>query len=91
MLLCGKCDDGHVANFAFRIAEHVRLRDLCVTLARRGARVVLSNSSADAIRVLYREEPFASLFVVEEVGAARAINSDASKRGKVVELLAYTK
>lgn len=75
----------------FCLEDHIRLRDLCIRLARRGARVVISNSSADAIRALYAEEPFSSLFIVEEIMAARAINSDGGKRGKVVELLAYTR
>ena len=59
-----------------------RLRDVARSLKKRGVHVVLSNSSAGAVRELYQED-----FTITEIDAARAINAKGSGRGKVKELL----
>lgn len=66
----------------FGPAEQERLRDLALDLKRRDVRVLLSNADVEPVRKLY-----AKGFTVERVEARRAINSDASKRGSVGELL----
>ncbi len=66
----------------FGPAEQERLRDLALRLKKRGCRVLLSNADVPPVRALY-----AKGFTIERVEARRAINSDASKRGNVGELL----
>lgn len=61
--------------------EQIRLRSVFDDLSRRGCRVLLSNSATDFIKDLYRD------YRMEIIGAARAINSDATRRGKVDEVL----
>lgn len=68
----------------FTHADQVRLRDVALTLKASGVSVLLSNSSAEAVRDLYSDG-----FVVEEVSARRAVNSKASGRGAVKELLIH--
>ena len=67
----------------FSPADQARLRDVCAELARRGVYVMLSNSDTELIRSLYESAPF----VLHRVQATRAINSDASRRGKITELI----
>ncbi len=62
--------------------EQTRLRDLALDLKRRGVHVLLSNSSSPFIRDLYREG-----FEVSDVSATRMVNSKASARGAITELL----
>jgi DNA adenine methylase len=62
--------------------DQVRLRDCAMDLAARGVHVVLSNSDTPTTRELYQ-----SHFALHEVQARRAVNCDASKRGKVGELI----
>ena len=66
----------------FGPAEQTRLRDTARKLKRRGVRVLLSNSSAPFVRSLYDEG-----FKLTEVSATRMVNSKATARGSVVELL----
>jgi DNA adenine methylase len=66
----------------FAEAEQTRLRDTAKTLKQRGVRVLLSNSSAPLVRKLYGDG-----FDVIEVSATRAVNSKATARGAIVELL----
>jgi DNA adenine methylase len=66
----------------FGLAEHARLRDVALDLKQRGVHVLLSNSSAPAVLELYAEG-----FTVERVDAQRAVNSKASGRGPVTELI----
>ena len=66
----------------FTALDQARLRDTARGLKARGVRVLISNSSAPLIRDLY-----SSGFDILEVQAARAINSKASARGAVTELL----
>lgn len=58
-----------------------RLRDVFAALAERGVRAMLSNSDTALVRELYAG------FRVEQVFAARAVNSKANGRGKVAEVL----
>jgi DNA adenine methylase len=67
----------------FSAADQARLRDVCAELARRGVYVMLSNSDTEEIRSLYE----AARFVLSRVEANRAINSNASRRGKITELI----
>ncbi len=73
---------GYTSN-GFDYDEQVRLRDLFVELDKRGAYVIVSNSSSDLVYELYK--PYAKRII--EVDATRMINSDASKRGKIKEVL----
>jgi DNA adenine methylase len=68
--------------------EHERLRDGVVSAGARGAAVLVSNSSAPFIEALYTSAKarHVGLHVVR-VGARRAINSRATSRGPVDELL----
>ncbi|MFO0417706.1 MAG: DNA adenine methylase, partial [Pseudomonadota bacterium] len=69
------------AKGGFSADDQVTLRDLCVELDRRGVMFVLSNSDNHTTRELYRA------FRVDTVPAARAINSKASRRGAVDEVI----
>lgn len=64
--------------------EQTELRDTCVELHRRGCFVMLSNSDTPFINKIYSE---AKGFRITKVQAGRAINSDATKRGKITEVL----
>ncbi len=66
----------------FGAKDQERLRDLALSLKRRGVHVLLSNSSAPLVRQLYREG-----FEADEVAATRAVNSRAGGRGKITELV----
>ena len=66
----------------FGAAEHERLRDVARDLKKRDVSVLLSNSSAPFVRSLYRRG-----FRAREVSATRLINSKASGRGAITELL----
>jgi DNA adenine methylase len=65
----------------FTTSDQIQLRDVFSKLANRGVKVMLSNSDCEFIRELYSE------FKIHEISAARAINSNAKKRGKITELL----
>ncbi len=65
----------------FDKGEQIRLFETFDKLAKRGVKCLLSNADTPFIRDLYRDYP------IDVVSAARAINSDASKRGKVGEVL----
>jgi DNA adenine methylase len=69
--------------------DQARLRDLVVGLARRGAAVLLSNSTAPAIEALYVDHRPARAAGLRAftVPARRAINSRAAARGPVLEYL----
>jgi len=62
--------------------EQRRLRDTARTLKARGVHVVLSNHDTEGIRELYAEG-----FHVERIPATRRINSKASKRGAINEVI----
>lgn len=61
--------------------DQERLKKVFFDLANRGVNVMLSNSDTPITRELYKD---ANIY---EVRATRAINSVASKRGKVGELI----
>jgi len=61
------------------------LAELARTLVERGCNVMLSNSDTPFIRSLYKG------FTIDTVKCARAINSNASKRGSVDEVVIYNR
>lgn len=67
----------------FSQAAQVKLRDACTKLTKRNVNVILSNSATTLVRDLYTTPGF----TLSEVKANRAINSNASRRGKQVELI----
>ena len=69
------------ARDGFSQGDQTRLRDVYKALDRRGCKLMLSNSDVPFIRDLYGN------FNIETVAAPRAINCDATKRGKVSELI----
>ncbi len=68
-------------RYSFHPIDQIRLRDTFVELARRGVKVMLSNSDCPFIRDLYQDFP------IHSISAVRAINSNAQKRGKISEVL----
>ena len=66
---------------AFSMADHRRLREVFGILQARGCYVMLSNSNTDFVRDLYRG------CNIKTINAIRAINSVASKRGSIKELV----
>lgn len=75
------------AQGGFDDAEQVRLRDFCGELHKRGARWVLSNSDAfDAAGTPFFDTLYAG-FSIRRVLASRMVNADATKRGKLTEVL----
>jgi DNA adenine methylase len=66
---------------AFALAEHQRLAKTFARLAKKGVSVLLSNSDTPETHNLYLG------FETQIVLARRAINSDATRRGAVSELL----
>ncbi|SEP83782.1 DNA adenine methylase [Ignavigranum ruoffiae] len=67
----------------FGVEEQKKLRDVFVELDSRGAFVMLSNSSHPFVHELYSKYKDTTLIV----GANRMINSVASRRGKVEEVI----
>lgn len=61
--------------------EQERLKSVCDKLNSKGVKFLLSNSSTEFIRNLYKE------YQIVSVHATRAVNSKASGRGKVPEVL----
>ena len=72
----------------FSSLDHRRLQHAIVDAARRGAVVVVSNSSAPEIEAIYTSADARRAGLrVERVAARRAINSRAGSRGPVDELI----
>ena len=69
------------AQNGFAQEDQIRLRDTFKALDRRGCKMMLSNSDVPFIRDIYAS------FDVTTVAAPRAINCDATKRGKVSEVV----
>lgn len=65
----------------FGSEQQERIRDVCIKLNQKGIRFLLSNSATPFIKDLYKD------FEIIEVDAKRHINSVASKRGSVIEIL----
>ena len=61
--------------------DQIRLRECCDDLHRRGQRFMLSNSATDFIKKQY------AAYNITIVHAKRAVNSDATKRGEVDEVV----
>jgi len=81
------CFANYTAN-GFTLNDQARLQEALIESARRGARVVLSNSSAPEIEKLYStSEAKRAQLRIERVYARRAINSRAGSRGPVTELV----
>lgn len=70
------------ASCGFNYADQVRLRDLAVTLANRGARVIISNHDTPEARELYSDAKITSISV------SRSIAAKGTSRNKANELLA---
>ena len=64
--------------------DQMLLRDRCVELTERGIKFMLSNSNTDFIQMLYGSNPNLNITIVN---AKRAVNSDATKRGDVEEVV----
>ncbi|NLJ78716.1 MAG: DNA adenine methylase [Tissierellia bacterium] len=71
---------GYAKN-GFNKDDQLRLRDLCDKLDEQGVRFLLSNSSTEFIYKIYNK------YEIIPVYARRNINSDASKRGDIKEVL----
>lgn len=73
----------------FSRQDQARLQQVAIELARRGCRVLVSNSTAPEIAELYDGNPDAAAAGLKayKVPARRAINSDPARRGKVAEYL----
>lgn len=65
----------------FNKDEQIRLKQCCDDLTKRGIKFMLSNSATAFIKDLYKD------YNISIVQAKRAINSDASKRGAIEEVL----
>jgi DNA adenine methylase len=63
------------------IDDQIRLKEACDKLTTKGIKFLLSNSSSDIIKDLYRH------YNINVIKAVRAINSDGAGRGKIDELL----
>jgi DNA adenine methylase len=71
---------------AFLDKEQIELRDVFVELTNRGCFVMLSNSDTPFINKIYSEAKNRKI-KISKVYAGRAINSNASRRGKITEVL----
>jgi len=65
----------------FSWKEHEALADVFLRLSRKGVYAMLSNSDTRAVRDLYAG------FAVHQVNATRSVNSNATRRGKVAEVI----
>ena len=65
--------------------DQEKLKEFCDEIHRRWARFLLSNSSTDFIKNLYKHKDYK----IDIVQVPRSINSDTSKRGKINEVLVY--
>ncbi|MDB4937146.1 MAG: Methyl-directed repair adenine methylase, partial [Labilithrix sp.] len=74
------------ASDRFGPEEQERLADELAALKKRRVNAMLSNAATLESRALYLSRGF----VVDDIQAARAINSDPSKRGDVTELVVTT-
>lgn len=71
------------ASGGFSRKEQLRLKKCCDRLTKHGVKVLLSNSATPFILDLYNDERYK----IEMIKARRAVNSDASLRGEVSEVL----
>ncbi|MDY3126574.1 MAG: DNA adenine methylase [Corynebacterium sp.] len=71
---------GYAAN-TFGRDEQIQLKELCDDLHERGVKFLVSNSATNFIKELYAD------YTIDIVSATRTINSIATRRGKVDEVL----
>jgi DNA adenine methylase len=69
------------SRYLFSQNDQIRLKEVFAELAKRGVKVMLSNSDCEFIRELYSE------FNIYSILASRLINSKATNRGKISEVL----
>jgi DNA adenine methylase len=69
------------SKYLFGEEQQKQLRDVFAELANRGVKLMLANSDCGFIRDLYQD------FTIHTISAARAINSNAKKRGNISEVL----
>ncbi len=69
------------AKEGFTIEDQIRLKEQCDKLTERNIKFMLSNSATDFLRELYSD------YEIVTVHAKRAINSNASKRGLIEEIV----
>jgi DNA adenine methylase len=82
----------HYTAGGFTEADQRRLRDSLLAASRRGAQIVLSNSSAPVILRLFGEGEAAEAgLLLRRIPARRAINSRATARGPVDEVLVVSR
>lgn len=67
----------------FSMADQTRLRDAIDRATDRGVKVIYTNSDTSIVRDLFKDPKYTILPVMMR----RAINSDASKRGKIGEII----
>jgi len=78
----------HYTADGFSSSDQLRLQQAVIAACRRGARVVVSNSSASEIMKAYSTLDAQQVQLgISRVPARRAINSRASSRGPVDELI----
>ncbi len=65
----------------WNIYDQVALKTVCDELNSKGIKFLLSNSSADFIKDLYKD------YIIKSVKANRSINSNGADRGEITELL----
>ncbi|MDR0899660.1 MAG: DNA adenine methylase [Lactobacillaceae bacterium] len=70
-------------SLGFTLDDQIRLRDLIIELTNRGVFAMMSNADVPLVYELYNQPEFK----ISKIKASRAINSNASKRGKVGEVL----
>jgi DNA adenine methylase len=68
-------------RYSFHAEDQIHLQKVFAKLAGRGVQVMLSNSDCPFIRDLYQD------FTIHTIQAARSINSNANRRGKITEVL----
>jgi len=73
----------------FGTSDQQRLQEVVVALVRRGCHVVVSNSTAKEIERLYdrNDEARAAGLRAHRARARRSVNSNAGRRGPVMEYL----
>lgn len=64
--------------------DQIELKEMCDKLTSRGIKFMLSNSSTEFIKNLYSD---GEKYNIIEVDSVRKVNCDASKRGKVSEVI----
>lgn len=80
-------DTAHFTSYSkdgFSYQDHLRLKELCISLDEKGVFFVLSNSYVKELITKYEQ---VDQFRILTVQAKRTINSDASNRGLITEIL----